>query len=215
MSKQFILSLFSLSCLWLPVQAEVKVEILHGNEIERYSNEISHYSNLLYKEYPYLYHGDDAEYQAYLESYAKIKDAIIVLALEDKKVVGLAAGMPMDQTRNSYKQSLIAQEYSLNEIFYLGEFGLDPKFREGDVQAKMYDQIERFATAKGFKKIAIWEIEPPTKNHPAGYVSREALLGQLGFVRHPELNFTVTWTNIGEAKDSPHLAIFWLKNLKP
>ena len=77
----------------------------------------------IYREYPYLYNGDDKDYEAYLETYANAKDAIICVAFDGSKVIGLAAAMPMSETRKIFQQPLLDHKFDLNSLFYLGEFG--------------------------------------------------------------------------------------------
>ena len=192
---------------------QFRLEILHGREITPYVKEIVQFINKIYREYPYFYNGNDAGYESYLESYPNLGDVIVCLAFVENEVIGIAAGLPMPK-RDVYQETLLEHGYNLNTLFYLGEFGLKPEYRGQGIELTMYQTIEDFARKSGpFKMICFWEIEGGLNSEQKGYFPGDNFWKQLGFVRHPELNFHIFWTNIGETTESPHKAVYWLKNL--
>lgn len=193
---------------------KIKLQILKGHEIAPHVKEIVQFVNNIYRNPPYFYNGDDAGYEAYLESFPNLGDVIVCLALEDKKVIGIAVGLPMPK-REIYQEPLLKHGYDLNRLFYLGEFGLKPEYQGRGIEATMYQNIEDNAIGSSrYNKICFWEIESTsTQNNPSYFPSND-FWKQLGFIRHPELNFQIFWTNIGDTKDSAHKAVYWMKNLR-
>jgi GNAT superfamily N-acetyltransferase len=190
------------------------LEVLHGQEIAPCVKEIVQFVNKIYRNYPYLYNGDDAGYEAYLESFPNLDDVTVCLAFAGAEVVGIAVGLPMPE-RDVYQETLLEHGYDLKELFYLGEFGLKPEYQGQGIELTMYQNIEHAANKKGqFKKICFWEIEGPLGQATPSYFPRDDFWKQLGFIRHPELNFQIFWTNIGDTSESAHKAVYWMKNLK-
>lgn len=192
---------------------KIKLQVLHGHEIAPYVKEIIQFVNKIYRNYPYFYNGDDAGYEAYLESFPNLGDVNVCLAFEGEEVLGIAAGLPMPK-RHIYQETLLEHGYDLKELFYLGEFGLKLELHGQGIELTMYQNIENVANKSGqFKKICFWEIEGPLGQNTPSYFPKDDFWKQLGFIRHPELNFQIFWTNIGETKESAHKAVYWVKNL--
>ncbi len=193
---------------------KIKLEILHGHEIAPHVKEIVQFVNKVYRNYPYFYNGDDAGYEAYLESFPNLGNVVVCLAFEVKEIVGIAVGLPMPK-RNVYQKPLLEHDYDLKELFYLGEFGLKPELQGKGIELTMYQNIENVANKSGqFKKICFWEIENTLGQKATSYFPKDNFWKQLNFIWHPELNFQIFWTNIGDTKESAHKAVYWMKNLQ-
>jgi len=214
MKGRILAALIFLAFQSVTAMGAIRVETFQGEEIAPYTNEIVQLCNKIYREYPYLYNGEDAGYESYLESYSQSKEAIICLAFADEKAVGIAAGIPMSQRRNRYDQTLLEHGYDPDALFYLGEFGLKPEYQGRGIEEVMYQSIEDFARKnRNLTTICFWEIANSldlSQRH-SGYLPKEDFWKKLGFIRHPELNFVIFWTNINESQDSPHSAVYWLK----
>lgn len=197
-------------------QDPLRIETFHGDEIVPYTQDIIKLCDMIYRQYPYLYNGDDAGYTSYLESYAQSKGSIICLAFDGKKAVGIAAGMPLVESREIYQEPLKKHGYDLSTLFYQGEFGLMPEYRSQGIEEAMYQKLENFAKESGkYKMIAFWEIESsaPPQQRPDDFIPKDPFWKRLGFIRFSELNFNIFWTNFNEKTESPHLAVYWLKKI--
>lgn len=199
----------------MPLAADLKIETYQGPEIAPYTQQIVKLVDTIYRQYPYLYNGDDAGYIDYLDSYARSKNAIICLVFDGNKIVGIAAGMPMTEAREIYWEPLKKHGYDLNTLFYQGEFGLLPAYHNQGVEEAMFHKVEEFVRKGPYKSIAFWEVESSTSpsQRPENYLPSDPFWKRLGFIRYSELNFNMFWTNINEKKESPHLAVYWLKPL--
>lgn len=201
-------------CSGLTAHEAVQVKTFEGPAITQHLDEIARLNNQIYREYPYLYNGEDAEYSSYLKSYAQTENSLVCIAYDHGKAVGLAAAMPLAKSRDFYSTPFSENGYNVQQIFYLGEFGLAPQFQGHGITDAMYQKIQDFAKAKGYETVSLWELNNPSPTQkPAGYIPREDFWKKLGFIQHPELNFTISWTNINETEESPHKAIYWLKKL--
>lgn len=190
----------------MPLHAteNIKIEVFHGPEIAPYIKDIASLCNSIYRDAPYLYNGEDADYNTYVESYTESNDTIICLAFDQQEIIGLALGMPMEQSRDLYKPTLIEHGFDLQTMYYFGEFGLRNGYQNRGIEISLYAHMEKTIRESGaFDKIAIWEIEG----------SKNKFLSEFGFLLHPELNFHISWTHIGDTQETEHLATYSIKNL--
>src|ERR1700722_4345690 len=140
--------------------AELHVETFRGTEISAHIKEIRGLCDSIYCESPYLHNGQDHGYDSYLETYAKAKQSVACLAYDDKKIVGMAAGMAMSETKEVFRKPLEDHAHDLEGVFYLGEFGLRPEYQGKGVEEKMYSKIEACAKESGlYKMICFCEID--------------------------------------------------------
>jgi GNAT superfamily N-acetyltransferase len=117
--------------------------------------------------------------------------------------------------RHAYQETLLEHGYDLKELFYLGEFGLKPEYYGRGIETTMYQKIEDAAGVSGlYNKICFWEIESTLSQNNLSYFPSDNFWKQLGYIRHPELNFQIFWMNIGETKESAHKAVYSIKHFR-
>jgi GNAT superfamily N-acetyltransferase len=211
-----LISFLPLLLFFGSLHAELRVETFKGKEISSHIKEIRALCDTIYCESPYLHNGQDQGYDTYLENYAKSNQSIACIAYDDKKVVGMAAGMPMTEAHDVFKKPLDDQAHDLDAIFYLGEFGLRPEYRGKGLEEKMFSKIEAYARENGqYKRICFCEIDDVTTptQKPPGTIMRDDFWKNHGFNKYSKVHFLVFWTNINETIESPHLAVFWTKKL--
>lgn len=214
------LALASALCLSCTISADEKlhVQTFKGHEIDPYTKDIIQLSNKIYRTYPYFYAGSDANYTAHLESYAK-KNSIVCVAFDGDKVIGFAAGMPMEEVWDKYQKPLLKNGVDITKGFYIGELIILPEYAGSGLGMKMGLEIEKFVKdTNRFSTIYVTKINPSTLSQPApaDYVSSEdeIHLKKLGFQKRPELSFQSNWTNVNETKESSHTMEYWSKSLK-
>lgn len=185
--------------------ADVHIETLKGKEIASKIEPVTQYIDQLYREPPFLYAGNDQEYKAYLLEFSNDPEAYLNLVLDNQKIVGVALGIPLSHSRDLYKHPF----KDVKGIYYIGEFGLNMPYRGKGLEESLLRKLESEAKNKGYHTLAIWELDksPSDKSPllPFSFWEKE------GYLQHPELSFDISWTNIGEEKESEHKAIYWLK----
>lgn len=193
----------------------VKIEVFYGKKIAPHVQDVIEISHRIYRGYPYLYNGDDPDYEAYLHTYPQSENAIVCIVFEGKTAVGLAAGRPMIEAREFYKQPLIDHGYDLSQLFYMGEYGLQPEYRGQGIEELMVKSLEDFAAMIGFSHLCHWEMDGASDDPKQllGYIPGNSFWKKLNHAKHNELNFTLIWTDIGAAVETPHVAEYWMKEL--
>lgn len=200
--------MYAILFLFSQLFAEAHIDILKGNEIASKASPIIEYINEIYQNPPYLYAGDDEKYREYLLEYMNDPEAVAQIVTDKDKIVGIALGIPLDRSRNLYKQPFQITK----NLYYIGEFGLDAAYRGKGLEDKLLKNIEAVAKEKGYNTLAIWELSPssPSEKSPLLPLS---FWEKSGFKEHPELRFLIYWTHIDEEKETEHKAVYWLKSI--
>lgn len=195
----------------------IRFELLQGAEIAKYTDDFIKICHQIYREYPYLYSGDDAGYDEYVRSYAGIDNSIACFALDGDKVIGICSGMPLQESRPSYQKAFVSLGIDVTPIFYLGEIILLKEYRNQKIGSQLYSQVEQVVINDGrYEKIALCKVEVSQEDfkRPDDYKFSEfPLCYKLGFSKHPEICYDGYWTNVGESIESPHHMVFWIKDI--
>ena len=74
----------------------IRVERLTGDALARALPEVARLRIAVFRAFPYLYDGDAAYEERYLQVYRESEDAILVGAYDGARLVGAATGTPME-----------------------------------------------------------------------------------------------------------------------
>ncbi|QLH36622.1 MAG: hypothetical protein HWD61_11200 [Parachlamydiaceae bacterium] len=197
---------------------DINIKSFEGKEILPYVKEITELCLIIYKEYPFLYEGTEAEYLPFIEYYAQSDQSIACIVFDHARPVGVAIGMPLHLMREKYQTpfSNLCPNEILSEFFYLGEFLLLHEYRGQNLGKQMYLEFERLIQNKDQKNICFCSIDetltftpPPLNYHPL-----EEFWCHLGYQKCKEMTFSIDWRNISESQDSSHPMIYWIKKIR-
>ena len=153
-----------------------------------------------FKEYPYLYEGTVEQEHAYLNHYVSNPQAMLLLALDDTKLVGASTGIPLiaETILFTASQSVLQSRHiDPMRCYYYGEIMVDRLYQGRGIANALYQQQGHQAIKLGFEYAVIMTVMRPD-NHPQkpkGYRSTDTLWPKLGF---EPLNVTVDipWSTI-------------------
>lgn len=196
-------------------EGNLHVETYKGAEIAPYTNKIVQLANDLFKKYPYLYDGSDAEYTKHLTSYAQSRHGVVSIAFDGDKIIGVATGIPLSEAWEKYQSPFRAKGEDTSKIFYLGELLVTPEYTGKGLGQQMTKNVEQFAKEKGFKTITAQVIDEKTvkETAPQNHYSMTNVLKKLSYQERPELKLISYWTNVNDSKDTPHQMVYWTKSL--
>lgn len=187
---------------------EIIIKNLHGNEISAYTKEISTFYNTIYREAPYFYDSSQAAWDKYIQSYADENDATACLALQDKKIIGIAIGTPLDKASKKYNAAFSNRPDDLYSLYYLGELAVKAEYRDLGTGKKMYQAFEELVREKKhFSGICLWQLQSE-ENSPTGLFWKE-----LGFALQPDIHFDELWKDVSGTEKVAHRMICWKKPL--
>lgn len=189
---------------------------LSGDELIRYIPELAQLRIQVFHDFPYLYDGD-LDYEAsYLQTYIQAPNSVIVLAFDGTKVVGASTGIPLKHETDEVKQPFINAGYDIDEVFYCGESVLISDYRGQGAGVAFFEHREAHAREIGGFEYCCFCGVQRAENHPArptDFVPLDKFWQKRGYEKHPELNTTFSWKEIGEQQSSPKPMTFWMKHL--
>lgn len=218
MIKVLLALVFSISSFTLCNGNPIQLEVFRGQEIKKYVSEFASLCHTIYAEYPYLYDGEHAGYETYINSYGDLPNSILCLAFDGDQVVGACSGMPLSESREDYQGPFLKENIDIHHFFYISELILLPDYRRKGIGENLYANIEDIVRKeKLYSAITCCNIQvaKDDPNMPKDYRYIDYPLWiKLGFNKYPHLSYDSYWVNVGEKDDSPHHLVFWIKNLK-
>ncbi len=193
----------------------LRVQSMAAAEILPYITDLARLRIEIFRDYPYLYDGNEAYESRYLDNYAKSPDSLMVLAFDGDKVVGAATAMPLDHAPEEVQYPFRSQNVPLNRTAYFGESVLQKQYRGQGVGVKFFEAREDYARARGCSYAVFCAVERPMMhpNRPLDYVPLDKFWYKRGYQKRAELFTAFSWKEINEATASEKPMIFWIKRL--
>lgn len=171
----------------------------------------------VFRDWPYLYDGDAASEQRYLQTYVDVPGAMVALCLEGERIVGASTALPLAAETDAIMAPFRVHGFDVTSILYCGESVLDAHYRGRGIGVRFFEERERHARAlPGITAMAFCGVQRDAGDprRPADYVPLDAFWRRRGFSAHPELLTTMHWREIGKATETPKPMLFWLKSLQ-
>lgn len=187
-----------------------------GEEIKNLIPQIAALRIEVFREYPFLYEGDYEYEMRYLKKFLAMKDAIVIAALDQGSIIGLATGFPFIYEAKDLKQVLLASGRNVSDYFCFGESVLKKGYRGLGIGKQFMEMREAHVRKLiSYKYICFYTSARPKDDpkRPPDYHSPASLWKKQGFVEHPELIGWISYQEIGEAEETPKKMVFWIKNL--
>jgi GNAT superfamily N-acetyltransferase len=169
----------------------------------------------VFREWPYLYAGDDAYERKYLARYAGTPGAAVVLALDGQDCVGASTCLPLAAEGANVRRPFQQAHWPAGAVCYFGESVLLPAYRGRGIGVRFFAAREAHAASLGLDLCAFCAVLRP-QNHPlkpAGYVPLDAFWRRRGYVPRPDLVCTMRWQDLDQAGETEKALSFWVKSL--
>lgn len=194
----------------------LKIRSVSGEALKDYIPALAALRIRVFREFPYLYDGDLAYEEDYLNTYVQAPDSVIVLVFDDDQIVGASTAIPMVNETVEFKQPFVDAGYNPDEIFYCGESVLLPDYRGKGMGVAFFEAREAHAAKLGgFKFSCFCAVDRP-ENHPrrpANYEPLDRFWQKRGYRKTPQLATTYSWKDLDEAMQSAKPMTFWMKEL--
>lgn len=195
---------------------EITLRNFHGAALEPHLDALGGLRISVFHEYPYLYEGSLEYERDYLQTYLRCERSLVVLAFDGDRVIGATTCLPMVDEGPEFQAAFVkAGGYDLATICYFGESILLPEYRGHGLGKAFFQRREAHAKAIDTSLTTFCAVDRPADHplRPAGYRPLDAFWQSQGYTKHPKLQATFIWKEIGEAEESPKTLTFWLKNL--
>lgn len=193
---------------------EIEIFTVSGLWVRPWLAELARLRIEIFREFPYLYEGDEAYERDYLEVYATSERSVVVLALENSTLIGASTGLPLIEADEAFQKPFIDRGLDPAAIFYFGESILQRSKRGQGIGHEFFNQRERHARAHGFRTLAFCAVERP-ENHPmkpTDYRSNDPFWTKRGYRKVPELIAELNWKQVDqEQTEVCNRLAFWMK----
>jgi GNAT superfamily N-acetyltransferase len=195
---------------------ELRVERVHGADIAHYLTPLARLRIRVFRDFPYLYEGDEDYERKYLQTYIGSPDSIVVLVFDDDRLVGASSGLPLADEVEELRRPFEQTGADLETIFYCGESVLLPEYRGRGLGVRFFEEREAHARALGrFDTICFCAVQRPADHprRPADYVPLDDFWKRRGYTPRPDLRTEFAWKDLDEPTESPKPMMFWTKRL--
>jgi GNAT superfamily N-acetyltransferase len=193
----------------------INLETITGAQISSAIAELARLRIAVFRDWPYLYNGDESYERGYLEIYAQCPQAAVVLAQDGGEVVGASTCLPLLRETDAVRAPFESRGLDPGRFFYFGESVLLPAFRGQGVGVKFFEARERVAgDAKA--DFAIFCAVRRPEDHPArpkDEADMPRFWRQRGYRPVPGVFCEMAWTEIGQVAPLNHQLDFWIKPL--
>lgn len=194
-------------------------KLIQGPDLKNEIEHLAHQRLILFKEYPYLYHGTLEQEIEYCSWFCDLSTTALAIAYCDDKPVGLVSGTSFVDfsthfigSYDLFKSASLAPE----TFFYVAEVLIHPMHRDKQVATQLFALIETYAHEAGYTNMCLVEeshAQHPLK--PLDYKSLDPFFTKLGYSK-TNLQITYSWSTIqidGSLQDEEHSMNYWIKNL--
>jgi len=162
----------------------IKIQSFTGKAAEPYLRDLAKLRIEIFRDFPYLYDGNLAYEQDYLQTYLATPDSILLIAFDDETVIGASTALPMMAETPNVQQPFIERGYDLSNIFYFGESVLRKTYRGRGIGVEFFKRREAHAqTLGGFTALAFCAVVRPADHprRPEGYTPLDSFWRKRGF----------------------------------
>ncbi len=170
----------------------------------------------MFRDWPYIYDGDTAYEENYLQIYGLAPRAAIVFAFDGAEVIGASTCLPMADETENVRAPFVENGMDPAQIFYFGESVLLKAYRGHGIGVKFFEGREAHARSFGAYNTATFcAVQRPATHalRPADFTPLDEFWKHRGYTRQPGLQCRMSWLDLNEAEETEKALMFWTKPL--
>ncbi|GBQ27992.1 GNAT family N-acetyltransferase [Gluconacetobacter sacchari] len=195
----------------------VTIETLTGEHIVPVLPDLARLRIAVFREWPYLYDGDVAYEERYLQFYVRSPGAAIIVARDGGTVIGAATCLPLRDEQAPIRAPFEARGLDLDDFFYFGESVLLGAYRGQGLGVRFFAEREHHALATSPARFATFCSVRRPDDHPArppGATTLHGFWARRGFRPLPGVTCVLDWKEPGQTDETPHLLDFFIKPIR-
>lgn len=193
----------------------LRLEVLTGPNLAAALPALAELRIEVFRDWPYLYDGDLAYEQAYLQSYRNSEQAIVVGAFDAGELVGAATGTPLADHADDFAAAFDGSGVDLNRVFYCAESVLRRPYRGLGLGHRFFDARESHARALGYSVSAFCSVLRP-QDHPSkpeGYTPLDPFWRKRGYAPLAGAVARFSWKDLNSSVTTEKSLQFWTRDL--
>lgn len=169
----------------------------------------------VFREWPYLYDGDEAYERAYLRPYAESDRAVVAGAFHRGRMIGAATAMPLMDHADDFAVPLAGTGWDLGKVFYLAESVLLPEWRGRGFGHPFFGIREAAARLMGFERAVFASVIRPEDHplRPEGARDLAPFWRGRGYAPLDGAIARFAWKDVGEAAETEKPLQIWWRDL--
>jgi GNAT superfamily N-acetyltransferase len=190
--------------------------VLNGAQARPYLTQIAELRIKVFRDFPYLYDGSLDYEEAYLETYFKSSQSVLILCLRGSRVVGVSTAIALSEESASIQKPFLERGLSLGPYVYFGESVLSQEYRGRGVGKEFFKHRLDFAKRLPAVDWAVFcavirSASDPLR--PTHYSPLNTFWDKQGFQEWTGMKCSLSWKRMGETTDSSHELQFWRKKI--
>jgi GNAT superfamily N-acetyltransferase len=192
-----------------------QVGVLRGVALDAALYDVARLRMAVFRDWPYLYHGDMGYERRYLAGYRDNPHAVLVGAFAAGRLIGAATGMPLTEHDAAFGAAIAAAGHDPASVFYCAESVLLPEWRGRGIGHRFFDLREAAARDQGFRLVAFCAVIRPDDHplKPADYRPLDGFWRKRGYAPLDGAMAPFAWTDIDQAGDTEKPMQIWMRAL--
>ncbi|MBE1283526.1 MAG: GNAT family N-acetyltransferase [Rhodobacteraceae bacterium] len=193
----------------------IRVEALTGAALDAALADVARLRIEVFRAWPYLYDGDLAYEEKYLQSYRDSNRAVVVGAYDGDTLVGASTGAPLADHADDFAAAFEGTGIALEDVFYCAESVLLPEYRGLGVGHGFFDAREAHARKLSFAKCAFCGVKRPEDHplRPAVYAPLDPFWRKRGYAPLTGAIAQFSWKDLGQQDETQKPLQFWIRDL--
>ncbi|HYB10839.1 MAG TPA: ketosteroid isomerase-related protein [Alphaproteobacteria bacterium] len=198
------------------VVAGIRVERLTRDGFAKSLPGLARLRMTVFRDFPYLYEGDEAYETRYVETYAKSPDSVIVAAFDGDNLIGAATGAPLEHEHEYIKAPFHAAGFDASKIFYFGESVLLPTYRNRGIGVAFFEHREAHARVlQRFDRVVFCAVTRSADHpkRPSDYAPLDGFWRNRGYRPLAGIESVFSWRDIGDNVPTEKPMRFWIREI--
>lgn len=195
----------------------MSIETLTGAAIRPHLPALARLRIAVFRDWPYLYDGDEASEARHLDHFASSPHAALVAARHGHEIVGCSTCQPLEEQSERLVGPFRDAGIEPHRVFYFGESVLLEAHRGQGIGVAFFAAREAHAKSFGRYDLAAFCSVIRPDDHPlrpAGYVPLDGFWTRRGYTKHPERVGRIAWKQVDSEDEVENSLVFWTKPLR-
>jgi len=195
---------------------QLQIETFAGDAMRPHIPALAALRMRVFREFPYLYDGDEAYEATYLADFIAAPSAALVVAFDGDRPVGCSTCVRLAEEDDALRAPFAAAGIDVARVFYFGESVLLSEYRGRGVGVAFFAAREAHARAVSACDLAAFCAVRRPADHPLrpqNAASLEPLWRRRGFTPYPNLVCRISWKQVDTEAEVENTLSFWLKPL--
>lgn len=194
----------------------LRYEKLTGAALSGVIDDLARLRMGVFRDWPYLYDGDEAYERDYLARYTAAPGALVVGAYDGATLVGASTAAPLAGEIDAFRAPFAAHDYAVERVFYFGESILLPSYRGHGAGHAFFDHREAHARSLGgygFTAFCAVMRDSDDPRRPDAYRPLDAFWRRRGYEPVHGMQARFSWRETGCEVETEKPMQVWLRPL--